>query len=55
MELLRWSMAERFGWTLAEVDALSMGDLHEFLQIEDARAKAAPKHSSQPRRARRRR
>jgi hypothetical protein len=33
-------MAERFGWTLAEVDALSMADLEEFYQIEDGRQKA---------------
>lgn len=39
-ELLRWSLAERFGWTLEEIDALSMSDLEEFLQIEDGRSKA---------------
>jgi len=33
-------MAERFGWTLGEVDALSLEDLREFIQIEDGRAKA---------------
>lgn len=40
MELIRWTLAERFGWTLAEVDALSMMDLADFYQIEDGRAKA---------------
>jgi hypothetical protein len=37
--LIRWTLAERFGWTLAEVDALSLADLEEFFQIEDGRAK----------------
>jgi hypothetical protein len=40
MELLRWNLAERFGWTLDEIDALSMADLAEFIQIEDGRGKA---------------
>lgn len=40
-EFYRWLMAERFGWTLGEVDALSMGDIHEWMQIEDAKAKRA--------------
>jgi hypothetical protein len=35
----RWQIAERFGWTLREVDALSMGDLAEWFEIEDARGK----------------
>ena len=39
-ELMRWSMAERFGWTLDYIDSLSMADIHEFFQIEDGRAKA---------------
>lgn len=33
-------MAERFGWTLREVDALSLADLYEFIQVEDGRSKA---------------
>jgi len=37
---LRWTIAERFGWTLATVDNLSMADLMEFLRIEDGRTKA---------------
>jgi len=39
-EFWRWTIAERFGWTLDTVDALSMGDLGEWFQIEDARGKA---------------
>jgi len=40
LEVIRWQMAERFGWTLEYVDALNLKDLHEYLQIEDGRAKA---------------
>jgi hypothetical protein len=39
-EYIRWTLAERFHWTLTEVDALSMADLEEFFQIEDGKAKA---------------
>lgn len=42
-ELVRWTLAERFGWTLPEVDALSMADLAQFYQIEDGRGKAREK------------
>lgn len=41
LELLRWSLAERFGWRLEDVDALSWGDVVEFLQIEDGRRRSA--------------
>jgi len=41
MELLRWNLAERFHWTLSEIDALNFKDLHEFWQIEDGRGKAS--------------
>ena len=40
-EFIRWILAERFHWTLTEVDALSMADREEFFQIEDGRIKAA--------------
>jgi hypothetical protein len=36
-------MAERFHWTLAEVDALSMGDLYDYFEIEEAKANARKK------------
>ena len=36
-------MAARFGWTLPEIDALSVADLHELAQIDDARVKATQK------------
>lgn len=41
LELFRWELAEKFGWTLAEVDALKLKDLHEYLQIQDGKSKAA--------------
>jgi hypothetical protein len=40
LELLRWSMAERFHWTLETIDRLSIADWHEFLQVDDGRSKA---------------
>jgi len=40
LEVLRWQIAERFGWTLEYVDALNVGDLHELIQIDDGKAKA---------------
>lgn len=40
IELLRWELAERYGWTLDEIGALSMADIHEFLQIMDGKTKA---------------
>lgn len=39
-EYIRWQIAERFGWTLEQVDALTMADFHEYLQIQDGIAKA---------------
>ena len=39
-ELTRWEFVERFGWTLDEVDALSIGDLHEYMMVQMGRSKA---------------
>jgi len=36
---LRWELVEKFGWTLEQVDALEMKDLHEYLQVQDGLAK----------------
>jgi hypothetical protein len=36
-------MAERFGWTLPEIDALTWAEMVEFFQVEDGRAKARAK------------
>jgi hypothetical protein len=38
--MLRWNIAERFGWTLDEVDALTVSDLFDLFQIDDGRGKA---------------
>ena len=40
VELIRWSLVERFGWTLPDIDAMSVEDLHQLYQIDDGRAKA---------------
>jgi hypothetical protein len=34
-------LVQETGWTLEYVDALSMADLHEFLQVLDGMSKAA--------------
>jgi hypothetical protein len=39
LELIRWSLAERFGWRLEDVDALKWSELVEFFQIEDGRSR----------------
>lgn len=41
MELIEWQLAERFGWTLDEIERVPVGRLHELMQIDDGRAKAA--------------
>jgi hypothetical protein len=33
-------MVERFGWTLEQVDALSVADWHEYLMVQMGRDKA---------------
>lgn len=37
---MRWSLVERFHWTLAEVDALAITDLMELYAIDEAKGKA---------------
>lgn len=39
-EYLRWLIVRETGWTLEQVDSLSIKDLHEFLQVRDVMAKA---------------
>ena len=39
-ELIRWEFVERFGWTLDEVDALSVGDIHQYIMVQMGRNKA---------------
>lgn len=36
----RWKIAQEFGWTLEQVDALSVADMHEYWQIRDGEANA---------------
>ena len=45
LELVKWTMMERFGWTPAQFGAISLADLHEFLQVEEGRNKARPASS----------
>jgi hypothetical protein len=40
-EDMRWQLAERFGWSLEYIDSLRLGDLHEYIQVMDGRAKGA--------------
>jgi len=40
MEYYRWKIAEQYGWTLNEVDSLSMDDLQEYFQVQDGAGKA---------------
>lgn len=40
LELIRWTMAERFGWSLEYIDHLPLAKLQEYLQIQDGRSKA---------------
>jgi len=40
IELIEWTLAEKMGWTLSEVRALSVHDLQNHFAIEDGRAKA---------------
>lgn len=41
MEVIRWQLAEKFGWTLDYIDALPVSELHEFLQVQDGLAHAS--------------
>ncbi len=49
MEYWRWHMVRETGWTLGEVDALSMRDFHEYLQVTDGESKARTDSRPQPR------
>ena len=39
-ELIEWTMAEKFGWTLEYIDNLPMEKIGEYIQIQDGRNKA---------------
>lgn len=38
-EFWRWELAAKFGWTLEYIDALSVADFNEYIQVMDGRAK----------------
>ena len=38
VEVIRWELAEKFGWTLEYIDSLAVANLHEYLQIQDGLA-----------------
>lgn len=40
-EILKWTLAEKFGWTLEYIEGLSMAQIHEYYQLQDAKYKAA--------------
>jgi len=39
-EFWRWELVQETGWTLEQVDALSVADFNDWLQIRDGKAKA---------------
>jgi UDP-N-acetylenolpyruvoylglucosamine reductase len=41
--LIRWELVENLGWTLDEVDSMSVADFHEYMMINMGRAKARGK------------
>jgi hypothetical protein len=41
--MIRWELAERFGWTLEYIDSLSVADWQEYWMINRGRAKARGK------------
>jgi hypothetical protein len=39
-EYTEWDIVERTGWTLDYIRSLSLQDIHDFYQIQDAKIKA---------------
>ncbi len=39
-EYLRWELVDETGWTLDVIDALSVNDFAEWIQVRDGKAKA---------------
>jgi hypothetical protein len=39
-EYMDWKIVEDTGWTLDYIRSLSMRDVHDYIQITDAKAKA---------------
>jgi len=40
-ELVIWTLAERFGWTLEYIENLPMARMYDFFRIEDGRIRAS--------------
>jgi len=40
--MLRWHLAETFGWSLEYIDGLSFADVYEYFQIAEGKNKAMP-------------
>lgn len=51
-EFWRWELVQDTGWTLDQVDALSVKDRNDWLQIRDGKAKARGFMSKQKNRSR---
>ena len=43
LELERWELAERFGWTLDYIDSLPVAEWHNYMMIKMGRGKARGK------------
>jgi hypothetical protein len=40
-EVIRWELAERFGWTLDYIDSLTLHDFLEYVTIQDGKGHAS--------------
>jgi hypothetical protein len=40
-EVVRWRMAETFGWTLEYIDSLPMAELIEYMSVMDGKSHAS--------------
>lgn len=50
-EWWRWKLARETGWTLAQIDGLSLGDWRSYYQIIDGEARAATAATQEARQA----
>lgn len=39
-EVLKWVLAEQYGWTLEYISSLPVSAIHEWMQIQDGKGKA---------------
>jgi len=42
-EMVRWHLAETFGWSLEYIDSMSFQDVYEYFQIAEGKNKAMPR------------